>query len=83
MFSKLPHDQSGDYSHTFFRRFNALVRLYTVVNGKRDMRLSNGRVLFTTEKKNYDFFIQVQSADLDKAKDKYLFPVSPAMDIFV
>lgn len=83
MFSKLPQDMSGDYSHTFFRRFNASINLYTIVGGKKDLRLRNGRTFFTTEKKNFDFFVVVQSPDPQNTKDKYMFPIGPEMNIYV
>jgi hypothetical protein len=75
---------TSDYSHTFFRRFNAMANLYTIVGGKKDQRIKNGRVCFTTEKKAFDFFVVVQSSDPKNTKDKYMFPIGRLeMNMFV
>lgn len=83
MFSKVSQaqDHSSDYSHSFFRRYSSVANLYTVVGGAQTLRLKDARVFFTTENKNFDFYIVVQSHDPADSKNKYLFPIKPDMDI--
>ena len=70
-----------DYNHTFFRSYNANANLYTVQNGKQELRLKNARLFFTTEKRNFDFFVVATSPDPKNTKDKYLFPITPSMGL--
>ncbi len=64
-----------DYNHTFFKKYSACANLYTEAAGKKDLRMRNARVYFTTQKRDFDFFVVVDYPNQPSSKDSFLFPI--------
>jgi hypothetical protein len=77
----IPETKKEDVSHTFFRRLVIKANLHTSNQGTKTLTVPNAKVYFTTEKKNFDFFLAVTSSDPTNTKDKYLFPITGMMGL--
>lgn len=64
-----------DYAHTFFNGFTALANLYQIKDEEKVLRATNAQVSFSTDKKEFDFFVVIVPSKHENSNDPYYFPI--------
>lgn len=79
MFSKATNNQKEQKAmlcaHEFFKKYKAHCNLFQEAKGERKLLRNDMRVFFSTDKKNWDFFVVVETRERDQAWKPFYFPI--------